>query len=258
MRFPALTMHAWNAELYAARHGFVSELAADLLELLAPRSGERILDLGCGVGTQLRQLVERGAKVTGVDLDPAMVEAARRACPSAEVRQADARDLAHLGVFDAVLSNAVLHWVKPAAAAAHAIASALVPDGRFVAELGGAGNIAKLRAAVAAELALRGLGPLETPWYFPTLGEYAALLEQAGFEVRAAWSFARPTRLAGGREGLAAWLDMFAAGWLAPLAAEDRAAITRGAESRLESCLWRGDHWELDYVRLRVVATSAS
>jgi trans-aconitate methyltransferase len=247
-------MHTWNAELYAARHGFVSELASDLLDLLAPVAGERILDLGCGVGTHMRELEKRGARVVGVDLDPAMVEAARRACPGADVRQADARDLAHLGTFDAVLSNAVLHWVKPAEAAARAIAAVLVPGGRFVAELGGAANIATLRGGVDRELAALGLEPLQTPWCFPSLGAYATLLEETGFALRAAWSFARPTPLAGGRAGLASWLDMFAGGWLSPLTPEDRAALTRGVERRLEAALWRGDHWELDYVRLRVVA----
>lgn len=243
----------WNPALYDQRAGFVSAMAGDLVALLAPQAGEHILDLGCGTGELAASIAAAGAYVTCVDVSPEMVAAARRRVPDAAFQVADAQQLGYERAFDAVFSNATLHWMRDPAAAASGMARALRPGGRLVAELGGRACVATVCDAVAA--ALRALGEPAEPWlrwYFPSLGEYAALLEQVGLAPRAAWLFDRPTPVAGD-DGLRTWLGIF----LAPLAThlgprwDDFAARV---EAACAAKLRRADGWELDYVRLRIVA----
>src|SRR5262245_42969160 len=200
----------WDPDAYARNARFVADLGAPLLEMLAPRAGERILDLGCGDGALTEKLVALGCEVVGVDSSPEQVAAARARGLDAHV--VDARSLGFDAEFDAVLSNAVLHWVKDADAALAGVARALRSHGRFVAELGGAGCVAHIRSALHAELTARGLDASRyDPWYFPTLEDYRSRLERASFEVVDIALFDRPTPLPGDVVG---WLETFAQAFL--------------------------------------------
>ncbi|MBI2823535.1 MAG: methyltransferase domain-containing protein [Planctomycetia bacterium] len=242
----------WDPALYDARHSFVYKAAADMLGLLAPQRGERILDLGCGTGHLTAQIAAAGAEVIGLDLSEEMVREARRNFPQLAFQTADATDFSVSVPQDAVFSNAVLHWVHPPAAAARAIARALRPGGRFVAEFGGRGCIAKIIAAVNAAL---GASDAERrPWFFPSVGEYTALLEQQGFEIRFATLFDRPTPLEDGERGLRNWLAMFAGPYFAPLDEHRRESALTDVENRLRGELWQDGRWIADYRRIRVVA----
>lgn len=245
----------WNAGLYRGAHAFVFNHGESLLSVLAPQPGERILDVGCGTGELTAKIVEAGAIVTGVDASASMIAAATDAFPAATFRVMDAAAMTFETEFDAVFSNAALHWVKRAAEAADGMARALEPGGRLVLEMGGFGNVATLERAFDTALREVAGTDFESPWFFPSIGTYASLLEGAGFEVRAASLYDRPTRLEG-TQGLRNWYRMFLANWLDRIgpAAADR--VLARAES-LCAGLGRGDDWEADYRRLRIVAVKS-
>jgi trans-aconitate methyltransferase len=242
-----------DPELYDRRAAFVSLAAADLVDLLAPAPGEAILDLGCGTGALAGQIAARGARVQGLDASPEMIARARAAQPALDFKVGDGQALTFDGGFDAVFSNAALHWMIDAEATARGIARALKPGGRLVAEFGGAGCVAIVRQGVATALRRRGQDPARwLRWYFPTLSAYAAVLERAGLEPRLLWLYERPTRLAG-PDGLADWLRIF----LAPLAAHVGAgwpALVGEVETLCRPQLFDGTDWVLDYLRLRLRA----
>jgi len=241
----------WDPDGYAANARFVSDLGMPVVELLAPRAGERVLDLGCGDGALSRKLVEMGCDVIGVDSSEAQVDAARLAGIDARVH--DARRLPFDSVFDAVFSNAVLHWVRPPEAAVASVARALLPGGRFVGELGGAGCVARIVAALETELVRRGVdpGPVN-PWYFPDAGEYRPLLESHGFEVDSIELIPRPTPLPGDVTG---WLETFAGCFANVLPETDRARFIEDVRARLEPLLCdENGRWTADYIRLRFAA----
>jgi trans-aconitate methyltransferase len=247
----------WDPARYDGQHSFVWSLAADLIELLAPRPGERILDLGCGTGHLTRQIAAQGANVLGIDASAAMIEEARRAYPELRFLQADAMDF-HLDErFDAVFSNAALHWMTRPADVVACVREALVPGGRFVFEMGGKGNVGGIYGALADAIRAAGLVPLEESslLYFPSLGEYARLLEGQGFRVNQALHFDRPTPLQGGDTGLRNWTLMFADRFLAVVPEPQRDAVLEEVERRLGATLLRDGVWHADYVRLRAVAT---
>jgi trans-aconitate methyltransferase len=242
----------WNAALYERSHSFVYKAAADMLELLAPRPGERIIDLGCGTGPLTAMIAERGAHVIGLDQSPEMIAAARSQFPKIQFELADATSFKAPEEQDAIFSNAVLHWVHPPEAAVAAIARALRPGGRFVAEFGGKGCMARTIAAVNQAL---GEPDLERrPWFFPSIGEYAPLLEAHGFEVRFATLFDRPTPLEEGKQGMRNWLKMFGDYYLAKLDAAGRDRVFNEVDERLHDELWQEDRWVADYRRIRLVA----
>jgi SAM-dependent methyltransferase len=249
--------NSWDADAYEDRHAYVYEYGEDVVDLLAPDAGERILDLGCGTGRLTDRIAATGARAVGVDSSPAMLAEARASRPRPEFVRADATALPFEAAFDAVFSNAALHWI-PAADQPDALASvrrALVPGGRFVAELGGAGNVRAIREAVRTAVAARGYEPAD-PWYFPSIGEYARRLEANGFEVRRARLFDRPTELADGEDGLAAWLDAFGEGLLADVPAAERDAVVADAADALREERFRDGTWIADYRRLRFVAVA--
>lgn len=249
-----LTNQAWNPAHYDRAGAFVPKLAADLLQLLAPQPGERILDLGCGTGDLTAELAERGANVLGLDLASEMVAQARRKHPALELRVGDGQELRFESEFDAVFSNATLHWMPRADAVAQGVARALRPGGRFVAELGGARCVQTVRDAVTAALGDLGVEGHGTPsWFFPSVPAYAACLERAGFWVRTALWFERPTLLEG-EAGLSNWLELFCLPLLEALG-ERRAALVENVEQRCRARLFRDGSWWLDYTRLRVVAS---
>ena len=242
-----------DATLYEARHSFVWNLGADLLPLLAPQPGERILDLGCGTGQLTARIADTGARVVGLDSSPEMIGQARQNYPNIEFRLADAASFAAPAQFDAVFSNAALHWMLDAGAVVRNIASALRPGGRFVAEFGGKRNVAAFVAAAKAVLEGRSL-QWANPWYFPSLGEYANLLEQHGFEVRAARHFDRPTTLEDGEDAMRDWISMFGTATLSSVPKSEMRNVVRDIEDRLRPELYRDGRWQMDYVRLRLQA----
>ena len=248
--------NAWNPSLYDQRHAFVYQHGADLLDLLKPQQGERILDLGCGTGQLTAKINEAGAEVVGIDASAEMIAQARKNFPDIAFQVADARDYRTDQLFDGVFSNAALHWVKPAEAAAKTIAAALQPGGRFVGELGGHGNVrqivAGLQAAMSAAVG-RDVGDIN-PWYFPSIAEYAVLLDAEGLEVQCALLFDRPTPLEEGEPGMANWLAMFAQPCLTGVSEQKRPAVIADAIERMRPHLWHDGQWTADYRRLRIVA----
>jgi trans-aconitate 2-methyltransferase len=248
--------NAWDVGLYEGRHAFVWRYGAELIELLDPQPGERVLDLGAGTGHLAAAIAAKGATVTGIDASPEMVEQARSLYPGIDFRAGDAASFSVEAPFDAVFSNATLHWVKAADEAAACIARALRPGGRFVAELGGHGNVASVVEAVYAARRELGLDEGESlnPWYFPRVGEYTSLLERHGLEVTYAHHFDRPTALDGDEAGMREWLAMFASSFLSDLEGDVRETVIEGVERRLRPGSYRDGVWTVDYRRLRVVA----
>ncbi len=244
----------WNPETYEKNARFVSDLGAGVVDLLAPRAGERILDLGCGDGALTEKLVAAGCTVVAVDASAEQVAGARKRGIDARVARAEALPFNH--EFDAVFSNAVLHWVKDADGVIASVARALKPGGRFVAEFGGAGCIATIRGALIAALERRGVdAKAADPWYFPTEPDYRAKLEAHGFAIGFMALFPRPTPLPG---DAAAWLETFAQPWLGAVAPTDRPALIAEVCEAMRPTLYNpASGWTADYVRLRFAAERA-
>lgn len=241
----------WKAQRYAENARFVSELGAPVLELLAPQRGERILDLGCGDGALTEKLVAAGATVIGVDGAPDMIAAARSRSLDARLMRAEALEFHR--EFDAVFSNAALHWMREPDVVIGGVARALKPGGRFVGEMGGHGCVAAITVALIAVLARRGVdGVAAIPWYFPTVDDYRAKLEAAGFVADYIALIPRPTPLP---TGLGGWLDTFTENFFSRLASQDRPGARREVIEMLRPvlCDSRG-RWTADYIRLRFAA----
>jgi trans-aconitate methyltransferase len=243
----------WDTGLYDDKHSFVWKHGAALLDLLAPLPGERILDLGCGTGHLTAKIAEAGTGVVGMDSSSEMIAEARRLYPNIRFEVADARDFAFDEPFDAVFSNAVLHWVKEPETAIACVRKALKPGGRFVAEFGGRGNVRTIVSALDAASRVIGLGAWEHPWYYPGIGEYAPLLERAGLEVTTALLFDRPTPLEG-EQGLRQWVKMFCGSLLGRVPPADHEGFFRQVEDAVRPTLYRDGQWFADYRRLRVLA----
>jgi len=245
---------AWDPLLYRGAGAFVSQLGAELVDLLAPGPREHILDLGCGTGELTRAIADRGATVTGIDADAGMIAQAQRLYPDLAFQVGDGQALTFDGEFEAVFSNAALHWMTRARDVATGVSRALRPGGRFVAEFGGAGNVVIVRETLSAILRDRGLPSAAMPlWYFPTAAAYATVLEEAGLLVHLVHWFERPTCLAG-ESGLRTWLTLFCGPLLKSLG-ETADDFVREVEARAHPLLFRDGSWWVDYKRLRIVAT---
>jgi SAM-dependent methyltransferase len=231
----------------------VSDLGAPVIELLAPVAGERVLDLGCGDGALTAELVARGCRVIGVDGSPEQVAAARGR--GIDARVADGQRLAFEAEFDAVFSNAALHWMTDPDAAIAGVWRSLVPGGRFVGELGGRGCVGRIVAALRAGLERQGVdaGAVQ-PWYFPSDDQYRARLEAGGFAVGWIALIPRPTPLPG---DIGDWLGTFAQTFLA--AARDPQRLVDEAREVLRPALCDAEgRWTADYVRLRFAARKSA
>ncbi|MDF2939067.1 MAG: Methyltransferase type 11 [Paenibacillaceae bacterium] len=247
--------HKWNTGMYDGDMAFVSRFGESLLELLQPQEGEVILDWGCGTGDLTAAIAQSKARVTGIDASPDMLAAAKAKYPELELVLADGQAYISPSPADAVFSNAALHWLTDAEGAAASIAGSLRPGGRLVAEFGAHGNIASIVQGLPAAFAAAGAaGRLKLPWYFPSVGEYASLLEKHGLEVELALCFHRPTPLEDGEAGLRKWVNTFADGVLSVLDETARRTVLEHLEQELAPQLFRDGRWVMDYRRLRVVA----
>jgi trans-aconitate methyltransferase len=246
----------WNAELYDQKHAFVYQFGENVLEILDAKQGEHILDIGCGTGYLTKQLHDAGAIVKGTDYSPDMIAQAKEKHPDVEFEIADASNFDEGGQYDAVFSNAALHWVKNQDGMMDSVYKSLKPGGRFVAEMGGKGNVGQLVAAIKQVLAKHGYHEQTQTnvWYFPSIGEYATKLEAHGFRVTFAIHFDRPTLLADGKQGVVKWIKMFGEQYFEGIQEAKANQIIAEVTEILEPYYSDGAQWYADYKRLRFIA----
>lgn len=247
--------NTWNAKLYDEKINFVSRLGEGVVDLLNPQPGERILDLGCGTGDLTQKIAQKGANVLGIDMAASMIQTAKQKFPQLAFEVQDATSFRTTEPFDAVFSNAALHWIKQADQLIETVRSVLRKGGRFVAEFGGKGNVETVVRGIAKVLAERGISADErNPWYFPSIGEYSTLLEQHGFRVTHAFHFDRPTPLPDGAEGLSHWLNMFSESFFHDIPADEKEELFKQVAEEIKDELFKDGTWYLDYKRLRILA----
>jgi trans-aconitate methyltransferase len=250
----------WDAETYDRNFHFVTSHGDGVLADLAAQPGERVLDLGCGTGELTARIAALGAEVVGLDRDADMVRRARERYPALCFEQADGHDFERPGGregFDAVFSNAALHWMLRPAAVIARVRAVLRPGGRFVAEAGGAGNIDRVQQALHQARAEAGLPAKAGPWFFPSIARYAGLLEAGGFEPRRMMLFDRPTPLAEGESAMDDWMKMFASPLVDDLPVDAGEKVLLRAAELVRPALFRDGRWSVDYRRLRFVAVRA-
>ncbi len=253
-RAEASARQDWDAARYARNARFVSDLGGPVVALLGPVNGLRVLDLGCGDGALTERLARSGADVVAVDASESQAAAAR--ARGLDARVGDARRLDFEDEFDAVFSNAALHWISPPEAVVEGVARALRPGGRFVGEFGGEGNVETVRRALVSALDVHGYdGAAADPWFFPSAGRYRDMLRAGGFDVESVALVPRPTPIPG---DLGDWIRTLAGSFLAVVAEARRDAVIADVRNAVRNALQRPDgSWSVDYVRLRFAARLA-
>ncbi|MFJ8263576.1 class I SAM-dependent methyltransferase [Rummeliibacillus sp. NPDC094406] len=248
-------MREWNAVLYDKKHDFVSKFGGSLVELLAPQKEETVLDLGCGTGDLANEITNQGAIVHGIDASETMIYQAQTKYPQIQFSVRDATQIDTHHQFDAVFSNASLHWIKQPEMVVQNVYNALKTNGRFVAEMGGKGNISSIVNAIKQSMDELGYTYIEDyfPWYFPTAEEYSELLQHAGFQVKMMTLYERPTPLIG-EDGIRNWLQMFSNNIFQHLSEYQKNNVVQLCEKILKPQLYKEHTWIADYWRLRFVA----
>jgi len=246
----------WNADLYDNKHAFVSQYGESVIELLDVKSGERILDLGCGTGDLTKLIWEKGADVFGIDASPDMVAKANAKYPDINFSVADGTNFHFDEPFDAIFTNATLHWIHEQDKLIDCVYSSLKSGGRFVGEFGGKGNTRLMMAATATVLKKYGYvkGNFVLPWYYPSTAEYASKLEAHGFRVTFVTHFDRPTLLQDGRNGVATWFRMFGSSFFEGVPADELTQMLNEITDLLQPTNEVDGQWYADYKRLRFVA----
>lgn len=240
----------WDSKIYSENARFVTDYGEELLRLLNPKSNEKIMDLGCGDGVLTKKIQDFGCEVLGIDGSKAFVESAKKIGVDALV--VDAQKMTFENEFDAVFSNAALHWMLDAQGVVSGVAKALKKGGRFVAETGTEGNVGKIREILYKTIEKYGYKG-KICWYFPSKEEKTKLLEKNGFEVEKIITFRRPTPLPTGIKG---WLETFSKPVLEDIPKELQSKIIDESSEILEKTLPKNENGETlaDYVRLRFVA----
>lgn len=246
----------WDTNLYNKKHGFVHQYGADLIDLLQPKPGDRILDLGCGSGQLTAKIAESGASVIGIDSSVEMIQAAKNLFPGQEFDVMDATSFSFAEPFDAIFSNAVLHWVKDQQKAVNCMFRSLNQNGKLVLEFGGKGNVNTIVEALKRSLRKRHLEENASSdiWFFPSISEYTSLLEHSGFEVSLAELYARPTKLDSRESGIMDWLEMFGTHFLKRLTPEIKNDLLEEVQEELRASCFVNGQWYADYKRIRIIA----
>jgi trans-aconitate methyltransferase len=246
----------WDAKLYDDKHSFVFKYGEDLVHLLNPKPGERILDLGCGTGYLTNIIAESGAQVTGIDNSPEMISKAKDEFPKINFEILSATDFHFEKPFDAIFSNAVLHWVLEKEKAIDCMYNNLKTGGRLVIEMGGKANVQSIVNAIKETLAKYETGKKINLniWYYPSIGGYASLLEARGFRVTYASHYDRETELKDSTNGIKDWIKMFGSSFLKNIDANVADKMLTEIQESLRATNFRNNKWYADYKRLRVVA----
>lgn len=255
-----ISIHVWQADLYDKKLDYVSELGKGTIEILSPKSGEKILDLGCGTGDLANEISKMGALVIGMDLSTQMIDSAKMKYPEINFFVGNAENFKLDEQMDAVFSNAALHWMINPERVIKCVWNALKKGGRFVAEFGGQGNV---------EIVIKATGKvLErdyeidasklNPWYFPSIAQYSTLLEQQGFQVKYAVHFDRPTKMKDGNNGLNLWLTGSVDDFFKGFSIQEKKNVINKIEAEARNELFKDGAWYIDYKRIRIMATKLS
>lgn len=248
--------NTWNTSLYNKKHDFVFKYGEYLVQMLTPQEGERILDVGCGTGYLTNLIANSGAMVTGMDNSIDMIARARNEYPHLPFRLASVTDFNFNESYDALFSNAVLHWVTEKEQAVKSMYNNLKPGGRLVLEMGGKGNVQTIIQALKKALINHGYKQQANRelWYFPSLSEYTGLLEEQGFRVTYAAHYNRETELKDTQHGIKDWVNMFGSAFLEGIEPAAKEKILDEVQETLRQTQFRNQKWYADYKRLRVVA----
>lgn len=245
----------WDANLYNKQHHFVSDYGADVLQWLAPKADEYILDVGCGTGQLAAKIAESGAIILGTDASTEMIENAKKTYAELTFEVVDGTKLPYIEKFDAIFSNATFHWIENQTALVEGLFKSLKPGGRLIAEFGGKGNVKSITDAIATAAESLGLADkvVKNFWFFPSISTYTSLLELKGFEVEQAWLFDRPTKL-NGENGMYDWISQFAQHAFKNLNTEEAESIKNLAVAILKPHYFINGEWVAAYKRLRIKA----
>lgn len=252
----SIRQEKWSADLYQEKHSFVFEYGEELIDFLNPKYKERILDLGCGSGQLTKLISKSGASVVGIDNSKEMISAAKKKYPDLHFLVKDATNFQFEKPFDAIFSNAVLHWVRNCESAILSMRKNLKIGGRLVVEFGGKGNVQIIIDQIKISLRARGFvknANIEN-WYFPSISEYSSLLEKNGFEVEFAHLYDRLTELADNENGIRDWIEMFGSSFFADIPEEDKNDILEEVQNNVREKCFIDGKWIADYKRIRVLA----
>ncbi len=245
----------WDSNLYDQKHSYVFKYGEDLLNLLQAKPGDKILDLGCGTGYLTNLIAETGADVSGIDSSKEMINLAKQNYPALKFELMNAADFNFNEKFDAVFSNAVLHWVLKKEEAVSCVYNNLKKNGKFVLEMGGKDNVKKVISVLRKVLSENGFKSNSelAMWYFPSIGEYTSLLERIGFRVTYAVHFDRDTFL-NENDTIEDWLDMFAKNFFEGINSNEKRILIKQISDELYPTNVKDGKWFIDYKRLRIAA----